>query len=171
MNGRAALASRPLHLFGSSSTSSGGGRRFFHSYRHVNTLRRVPFQAHRPILEISSRHSSTYTASATTADARSLVTRLKNLFYGTSVALFLVFGYYYVTDTRAGIHQWVVAPSLRWIYDDAEDAHEAGTKALKALYEFGIHPRERGDPDEAGDLAIEVCGPPALSTSIQRRLK
>lgn len=70
--------------------------------------------------------------------------------------MFLVFGYYYVTDTRAGIHQWVVVPSLRWIYDDAEDAHEAGTRALKGLYEFGIHPRERGNPDKEGDLEVEV---------------
>ena len=61
-----------------------------------------------------------------------------------------------MTDTRAGIHQWVVVPSLRWIYDDAEEAHEAGTKALKALHKFGIHPRERGKPDDAGDLQVEV---------------
>lgn len=90
------------------------------------------------------------------ADGGSLVTRLKNLLYGTSIALFLVFGYYYVTDTRAGVHRWLVTPSLRWIYNDAEEAHEAGTKALKGLYELGIHPRERGDPDKAGDLSVEV---------------
>ena len=61
-----------------------------------------------------------------------------------------------MTDTRAGMHQWVVVPSLRWIYDDAEEAHEAGTKALKGLHKFGIHPRERGKPDDAGDLQVEV---------------
>lgn len=49
-----------------------------------------------------------------------------------------------------------MVPSLRWIYDDAEEAHEAGTKALKALYEFGLHPRERGNADSAGDLEVEV---------------
>ena len=59
-------------------------------------------------------------------------------------------------NTDSGIHQWVVVPSLRWIYDDAEDAHEAGTKSLKALYQFGLHPRERGKPDDAGDLEVEV---------------
>ena len=75
---------------------------------------------------------------------------------GTLIGLSLALAYYYVTDTRAGIHQWVVVPSLRWIYDDAEDAHEAGTKALKGLYEFGIHPRERGKPDSSGDLKVEV---------------
>ena len=55
-----------------------------------------------------------------------------------------------------GVHQWIVVPSLRWIYDDAEEAHEAGTKSLKALYQFGLHPRERGKADEAGDLEVEV---------------
>lgn len=90
------------------------------------------------------------------ADARSLGTRLENLFLGSAVGLFLVIGYYYVTDTRAGIHQWVVIPSLRWIYEDAEEAHEVGTKALKSLYEFGLHPRERGNEDAVGDLQVEV---------------
>ena len=91
-----------------------------------------------------------------TAESRSLVTRLQNLLLGTAIGVSLALGYYYVTDTRAGIHQWVVVPSLRWMYDDAEDAHEAGTKALKALYEFGIHPRERGASEKTGDLEVEV---------------
>ena len=58
-------------------------------------------------------------------------------------------------DTQ-GVHQWIVVPSLRWIFDDAEEAHEAGTKSLKVLYQFGLHPRERGKTDEAGDLEVEV---------------
>ena len=81
---------------------------------------------------------------------------MKNIFLGSAIVVSLAFGYLYVTDTRAGIHQWVVVPSLRWIYQDAEEAHEAGTKALKGLYSFGIHPRERGNPDRAKDLEIEV---------------
>ena len=89
-------------------------------------------------------------------DARSLVSRIKNLLLGTTIGLILVFGYYYITDTRAGVHQWFFVPSLRWIYDDAEEAHEVGIKALKGLYGFGIHPRERGNPDGAGDLEVEV---------------
>ena len=67
-----------------------------------------------------------------------------------------MFGYYYVTDTRSSVHRWLAVPALRWIYEDAEDAHEAGIKALKGLHAFGVHPRERGDPDLAGDLEIEV---------------
>lgn len=89
-------------------------------------------------------------------DARSLATRLKNLLLGSGIGLLVAFGYYYITDTRASVHQWLVVPSLRWIYDDAEEAHEAGTKALKTLYEFGLHPRERGNVDSARQLEVEV---------------
>lgn len=84
------------------------------------------------------------------------ITRLKNFFFGTSIVLGLAFAYLYVTDTRSGIHRWVVVPTLRSVYTDAEEAHEVGTKILRALYRFGIHPRERGDT--AGDLRVEVFG-------------
>ena len=63
-----------------------------------------------------------------------------------------------MTDTRSGIHRWLAVPLLRFFYDDAEDAHEAGTRVLKALHSFGLHPRERGDADTAGDLGVEVFG-------------
>ncbi|MCJ1416432.1 Dihydroorotate dehydrogenase (quinone), mitochondrial [Xylographa parallela] len=98
------------------------------------------------------------TAQEVATNSRSLVTRLKNLFLGTAIGASLILGYFYVTDTRAGVHQWVVVPSIRWFYDDAEDAHEAGTKALKALYEFGLYPRERGSEDRNDDLTVEVFG-------------
>lgn len=113
--------------------------------------------------QTNARFASTSQPIAT--DARSLATRLKNLLLGTSIGLLVVFGYYYITDTRASVHQWLVVPSLRWIYDDAEEAHEAGTKALKALYEFGLHPRERGNLDSAGNLEVEVSTPEVLCTS------
>ncbi len=155
MNIRATIAKAPLRV----SSNALKGRGYWSSslpLGHRAIARAVtpkisPFQPHRP----SFRYASTTTA-AGLAERRSLVARLKNLFYGTSIAVFLVFGYYYVTDTRAGVHQWVVVPSLRWFYDDAEDAHEAGTRALKRLYEFGIHPRERGDPDKDVVLKVEV---------------
>lgn len=155
MNVRVAAAKAPLRVSGTALTGRGCWYRPIH-YGHRATTKPValkvsPYQH----LQASFRYAST-TTTAVAVERRSLVTRLKNLFYGTSIALFLVFGYYYVTDTRAGIHQWVVVPSLRWIYDDPEDAHEAGTRALKGLYEFGIHPRERGNPDKDGDLEVEV---------------
>ena len=63
-----------------------------------------------------------------------------------------------MTDCRAGIHQWAAVPSLRWIYDDAEEAHEVGTEALRTLYKWGLHPRERANLDKKGDLSVEVTG-------------
>ena len=92
----------------------------------------------------------------TTVEALPVVTRLKRLLLGTTVAASLVFGYLYITDTRAGVHRWLVVPALRWIYDDAEEAHEAGTKALKTLYNFGLHPRERSHPAIEKGLEVEV---------------
>ena len=66
--------------------------------------------------------------------------------------------YLYITDTRASAHRWIIIPALRLIYRDPEDAHHAGNRALKALWNFGLYPRERGDPDKKQDLAIEVFG-------------
>lgn len=77
--------------------------------------------------------------------------------YGTSLALVLLVGYIYGTDTRASIHRYGVVPLLRVLYPDAEDAHHSGVDNLKVLYRFGLHPRERGDPDRDGALATEVC--------------
>ncbi|KAI9821244.1 MAG: Dihydroorotate dehydrogenase (quinone), mitochondrial [Pycnora praestabilis] len=158
--------------------------------RQVSQLSRRPLPLHllpsfssRPTVRgpsalsksVFSRSSirSASTSSDSAGDSRSLVTRLKNLLLGTSIAVALAFGYYYITDTRAGVHQWVVVPSLRWLYDDAEDAHEAGTTALKVLHRFGIHPRERGNPDGKGDLEVEVfghtlCNPIGTSAGIDK---
>ena len=61
-----------------------------------------------------------------------------------------------IDGRSSGIHQWVVVPLLRRFYPDAEDAHEVGNKSLKLLYQFGLHPRERDDPDKAGDLQVKV---------------
>ena len=77
---------------------------------------------------------------------------------GTAVVVMSIFGYFYVTDTRASIHRWLVVPTLRRVYEDEESAHEVGIGALKALYPVGLHPRERGDPDKGSGLEIEVFG-------------
>ncbi|GAB7339731.1 hypothetical protein MBLNU457_6296t1 [Dothideomycetes sp. NU457] len=97
-------------------------------------------------------------ASQSAEDAASGATRVKNLVLGTTIVVALSFTYLYVTDTRAGIHEWLVVPALRWFVPDAEDAHQAGNRSLKALYTFGLHPRERGNPDANGDLRVEVFG-------------
>lgn len=86
---------------------------------------------------------------------RSLATKLKNLLCGASLVLFLGLGWYYVTDTRASVHRWLAVPALRWWYRDAEEAHEAGTKTLRALWELGLNPRER-EKLNGGMLEIKV---------------
>lgn len=81
-----------------------------------------------------------------------------NFFRGAVLLLGFGIVYVYITDTRASVHKWVVIPTLRYVYPDPEEAHEAGNRLLKQLFTFGIHPRERGDPDKKGDLEIEVFG-------------
>lgn len=95
-------------------------------------------------------------ASTAAADVRSGATRTKNLVFGTTLILGLSLTYFYVTDTRSGIHRYLSVPVLRYLYQDAEEAHEVGTHVLGALHRFGVHPRERGP--EGGDLRVEVFG-------------
>ncbi|KAJ5087604.1 hypothetical protein N7456_011220 [Penicillium angulare] len=78
--------------------------------------------------------------------------------YATSLALVLLVGYVYGTDTRASIHRYAMVPLIRAVYPDAEDAHHFGVDILKELYQYGLHPRERGNPDRNGDLSTEVFG-------------
>ncbi|KAK5167084.1 Dihydroorotate dehydrogenase (quinone), mitochondrial [Saxophila tyrrhenica] len=85
--------------------------------------------------------------------------KLRNAIYGTGLVLLTAFGYLYITDTRASIHQWFVVPTLRLLHTDPEEAHHAGIRYIKALYDFNLHPRERGKQDtELGDLKVEVFG-------------
>jgi dihydroorotate dehydrogenase len=59
---------------------------------------------------------------------------------------------------RFSAHRWLTVPLLRRLYaGDAEDAHHAGIKGLRALGVLGLSPRERGGGErEDGDLAVEV---------------
>ena len=147
------LLPRPAQLASSSSRLC-GARYISQLNSRIRSLRIEDPLCRRLVAPPKARSAST--SQKVAGDARSLLTRTKNFFLGTAIGLILVFGYYYITDTRAGVHQWVFVPSLQWIYDDAEEAHEVGIKALKSLYGFGLHPRERGNPDGAGDLQIEV---------------
>ncbi|KAL8751902.1 MAG: hypothetical protein Q9199_006113 [Rusavskia elegans] len=133
-------------------------------YRSSNSTLQLTSQS-RPRLNIpvcQVRTASTTAAAVastnTAQDARSSLTRLKNLLLGTTLSLTFIFGFYYTTDTRSSFHEYLVIPCLRYWFADAEDAHEFGNRALKALGRFGLHPRERGDPDAKGDLAVEVFG-------------
>lgn len=99
---------------------------------------------------------------------------LKNFALGAVFGGFLFFGKYYLTDTRAGVHQWLVVPALRWIYkDDAEKAHEVGVNLLKTLYDLDLHPRERGKETTTGELGVELFGqtlscPLAISAGLDK---
>jgi len=150
------------HLHGLSPirqrTSLASNKSFTHnqpSNRQASTIK-APVAATAATASPTAAAEAASTSQAAASEARSIVTRIKNILLGTSAGLILWLGYLYVTDVRAGIHQWAVVPSLRWIYDDAEEAHEAGTESLKGLYAWGLHPRERGGFDKKGDLSVEV---------------
>lgn len=104
----------------------------------------------------ASQEAASKSQKKVVSTAGRLVRRVKNIFLGTGIGILVFFGYYYITDTRATAHQWLVPPALRWIYKDAEEAHHAGTKLLKTLYGFGLHPRERESVDAIGNLEVEV---------------
>ncbi|OJD13677.1 hypothetical protein AJ78_05892 [Emergomyces pasteurianus Ep9510] len=110
---------------------------------------------------------------ATTESTKPPSRKLKTYFLGTSIVLFLWGGYIYATDTRASAHRWIVPRLIRWYYPDAEHAHHAGIDWLKYLYQFGLHPRERGNPDGDGKLVTEVfgytiCNPVGISGGLDK---
>ncbi len=128
----------------------------FHPPRHSarSSARHKYFHCSRNILpKHQLRHATTSSTSKSAADFRSF-TSLKSLLLGTTIGSALVLGGYYVTDTPASVHS-LLPLIFRCLYPDAEDAHEAGTCALKVLHSFGIHPRERGSPS---GLENEVWG-------------
>jgi dihydroorotate dehydrogenase len=98
---------------------------------------------------------------------------LKAALYGTAGAAVIYGAYLYGTDTRAFFHRWIVPPVLRWAYPDAEDAHHAGTSALKFLYEFNLNPRERDTTLNSPELAVNIFGtevqnPIAISAGLDK---
>jgi dihydroorotate dehydrogenase len=128
-----------------------------HKIRHsdLGTNRSLSYQAiYRPS-RAPGRHFRGWRHASTVS---SPVTRTRNIFYGSALILGSGLLYLYITDTRAGVHRWLVVPALRILYGDAEEAHHAGNSALKLLWQYGLYPRERGDPDRLGDLRVEVFG-------------
>ena len=123
-------------------------------WRHQHTLPTSISQ--RPtILQRIAAPSLRHASSAAAAPS----TRLRNALYGSGLGLLTAFGYFYITDTRASIHQWLAVPVLRLLHTDPEEAHHAGIRYIKGLYDFNLHPRERGKLDEdVGDLKVEVFG-------------
>lgn len=136
--------------------------------RHLFS-RRGPIHAQWP----SSTRRRYISAGQETKSSRLPSTHTLKLFArGAAVGAVIWFGKYYLTDTRAGVHQWLFAPALRWIYNDAEKAHEAGVKLLKTLYLFDMHPKERVK-DKTGEFKVEVFGqslscPVAISAGLDK---
>lgn len=124
---------------------------YYYSYRN-----QARFASTSQAVSASQEVASKSQKKVITTAGRRFVRRVKNIFLGTGIGILVFFGYYYITDTRATAHQWLVPPALRWIYEDAEEAHHAGTKLLKTLHGFGLHPRERESVDALGDLEVEV---------------
>ena len=148
-------------------------QRVLRSYKnyqhHFHNSPLLPFPSRSNFIA-GRRSNSTSTPSS---PARTFTTRLRNFFLGTGAVVILGLSYAYVTDTRAGFHRWIAPPSFRFLFEDAEEAHEAGVKALKVSYQFGLYPRERSKPDDRRDLEIEVfghtlCNPIGTSAGIDK---
>ncbi|KAB8073799.1 hypothetical protein BDV29DRAFT_174758 [Aspergillus leporis] len=115
---------------------------------------------------VALRQGSLRYASDTAAEATEAIKEtpkkagrgLRKTVLSTSLALTLLLGYLYGTDTRASVHRYGVVPLIRLVLPDAEDAHHMGVDVMKTLYKYGLHPRERGNQDGDGVLATEVFG-------------
>ncbi|KAK8118417.1 dihydroorotate dehydrogenase (quinone)- mitochondrial [Apiospora kogelbergensis] len=94
-----------------------------------------------------SSRSESYTAS-----------RAKILLYSTALATTGYLAYFYATDTRASVHQWVVPRLIRTVWPDAEDAHDVGVRAMKSLYPVNLHVRERSTAAVDARLGLSVFG-------------
>lgn len=109
----------------------------------------------------SSTSSSSQQQNESKAPPRQSAVGFGTVALSTSLLASAYLLYLYATDTRASYQQWLIPPVLRAVYPDAEEAHHVGTKALKFLYELGLHPRERptrapGIVPEPSDLATQV---------------
>ena len=118
--------------------------------------RQLSQRARRPAIPLRSHKSVPRRHQSTTSSAGASI---RNYVYGSATLLALSFGYLYITDTRASLHQYLFTPLLRVVHADPEEAHHAGIRHVKGLYDFNLHPRERGDHDKTlGDLHVEVFG-------------
>ncbi|KAK5107346.1 hypothetical protein LTR62_001362 [Meristemomyces frigidus] len=143
----------PPRLMRSPYESATGLRRLFQQQWQRQICSRSPA---RPTTSTTHYRPDSRRYQSTTAAAS---IGIRGYLYGTLTLLVTGFGYLYITDTRASIHQWLVVPTLRILHADPEEAHHAGIRYIKGLYDLNLHPRERGDRDDkVGDLKVEVFG-------------
>ncbi|KAK4197629.1 hypothetical protein QBC40DRAFT_308881 [Triangularia verruculosa] len=110
---------------------------------------------------IPRRPASTASSSSSSSSSSGGGSSAKTIAISAALGSSAILLYYYGTDTRASFHKYLVPRAIRVLFPDAEDAHHAGTAALKALYSVGLHPRERvQDVDTTGakPLSVNVFG-------------
>ncbi|KAI1273217.1 hypothetical protein F5Y07DRAFT_377321 [Xylaria sp. FL0933] len=133
--------------------------------------RQAPRQLPRALA--SKRAASTLTSTTTAPPVGS---RVRAALLVTTAALSGVAIYIYTTDTRAFFHRYVVPPLLRFVYPDAEEAHNAAVSSMKNLYSFDLHPRERASMiagNGGPDISVSVFGthlanPIAISAGLDK---
>lgn len=141
---RAVSCARPLERIPQFSTRPSKGVSSPAGYLSNNTRRLDSCRISPPRSTTSSRPLRTLQSSARG--------------YLIVLALALIPGYYLATDTRSGIHHYLSPPILRFLYSDAEEAHEIGTRILSTLRAWGLNPRDRSDIDASGALSTSVFG-------------
>lgn len=122
------------------------------------TIRAPPVRLLRQAIRPRTHNSPLHATRNASTSSNPPLNRARNLIYGSAAVAAVTLGFLYVTDTRASVHEHIAPPVLRLLFPDAEDAHHAGTRALKELYTFSAHPRERGAGDSDGKLSIEAFG-------------
>lgn len=129
-----------------------------HQFKGISSASRRAYLPHAPRATpcFSKRFASTEVEPIATIKKKNKKSPVRKFIFRTSLAVVLLGGYLYFTDTRASAHRYIAVPLVRWLYPDAEDAHHAGVAALKELYRLGFHPRERSSPDLDGKLGTEV---------------
>lgn len=110
---------------------------------------------------------------------RNTAVRSKNLLYGSLILILSGGGFYYATDTRASIHQYILPRLIRRLYPDAEDGHYSTIKLLSKLHALSIGPREResvpSSPEtEITDLTThawetQLSNPIAISAGLDKQ--
>lgn len=113
-----------------------------HANSHVNRLpsshRNLFFFRRRPLYQPTTRFGRVYL-------------RLRNFTIGIVTISLATFAAFYIIDARSAVHRYIIAPSLRLITPDPEDAHRIAVLALK----YGLHPKDTRPDDPR--LIVEVC--------------
>ncbi|KAI1364604.1 hypothetical protein F5Y08DRAFT_306380 [Xylaria arbuscula] len=132
-------------------------------------------QAPRRVAQLSNFKRAASTSTSTTAGP-AVGSRARTALLVTTATLTGAVLYIYTTDTRAFFHRYVVPPLLRFVYPDAEEAHNAAVSSMKNLYSLNLHPRERASvltTNGDQDLSVSVFGtrldnPIAISAGLDK---